>query len=439
MTHNQRPAGRHLALFHARRVPALLFRGGLIMSVVTSAAVFAVPALAAEGSVGTASVSGTTVRYRAAYKATNRVVITRSGRTVTIDDSRVIKPGKGCKRVKGDKTRVRCTTSKTPTGVRADLHDRNDSLVNRTDVPMSASGGTGNDSLTGGTGRDRLDGDNGADKIYGGAGSDRIDGSIGNDLLYGGAGHDEILGDWGHDTLSGGPGNDRLSGSTGNDRIYGEDGDDWADGSAGNDVLSGGNGDDLFLGGAGNDRAHGGNGADSLFGELGSDRLEGGSGNDDLTGDDPRQGAVSADVLLGGAGVDKVEYSRHTKPVTVDLDGAADDGQPGERDTVGADVEGIYGGAGNDRLTGNGANNYLNGMNGDDIVHGGAGDDELMDYDGRDKLYGEAGDDILVGYENSGRFAADLLDGGANGPAGDSCLYTPTDTLVGCETRQAWS
>jgi hypothetical protein len=39
------------------------------------------------------------------------VVITRSGNTITIDDRVAISAGKGCKKVKGDKTKVICTTT----------------------------------------------------------------------------------------------------------------------------------------------------------------------------------------------------------------------------------------------------------------------------------------------------------------------------------------
>ncbi|MEU4243765.1 hypothetical protein [Actinoplanes sp. NPDC026619] len=64
-------------------------------------------------------------------------------------------PGKGCKKVKGDKTRVRCTPKKTPIRVRVYTYDRNDSIVDRTDLAMTADGGTGNDRIAGGPRGDR--------------------------------------------------------------------------------------------------------------------------------------------------------------------------------------------------------------------------------------------------------------------------------------------
>jgi hypothetical protein len=59
-------------------------------------------------------VSGTKVVVKAGSNQTNKVVITRSGRTVTVDDVVALKPGKGCRKI--DKTKVRCTTARTPTG-----------------------------------------------------------------------------------------------------------------------------------------------------------------------------------------------------------------------------------------------------------------------------------------------------------------------------------
>ena len=60
-----------------------------------------------------------------------------------------VKPGKNCKQVKGDKTRVRCKTTKTPAKVIVRLYDRNDSVVNNSDLKMEAYGGRGNDVCNG--------------------------------------------------------------------------------------------------------------------------------------------------------------------------------------------------------------------------------------------------------------------------------------------------
>src|SRR4051812_2032244 len=66
-------------------------------------------------SPGVATVTGSnSVRYAAGSNQANSVVVTRSGRTITIDDRVPVKAGKGCTAVRRDPTKVRCTTSKHP-------------------------------------------------------------------------------------------------------------------------------------------------------------------------------------------------------------------------------------------------------------------------------------------------------------------------------------
>jgi serralysin len=76
----------------------------------------------------------------------NRVVITRKGNVVTVDDRVEVKAGKGGKAVKGDKAKVRCTVKKGPTRVNVWLHDRNDSVENNSGL----YGGAGSDDLSAG-------------------------------------------------------------------------------------------------------------------------------------------------------------------------------------------------------------------------------------------------------------------------------------------------
>ncbi|MEU4155991.1 calcium-binding protein [Actinoplanes sp. NPDC026670] len=460
----------------------------------TATFAFGVPAQAA--ATGVASVvDSTRVKFVAGSGQVNRVVMTRSGNIVTIDDRVAVKAGKGCKAVKGDKTRVRCTTARTPTRVLLYLGAKNDSVTNRTDLAITANGGDGNDTLVGGPRADRLIGAGGADRLYGRAGADTLDGGDDADRLWGEAGNDNLNGEWGNDALAGGDGNDQLVGSAGNDREYGGAGDDyfyqeWDQGAddyplpySDRDLISGGAGSDLadysnrrkpisadsdgvsgddgangerdtltgidrIWGGYGNDRLAGTNGPDELQGGLGNDTLLGLGGNDILlggpgdnrleggAGDDRLYAETGADVLFGGTGEDFVDYQDRTRAVTVDLDGVArDDGQAGERDTVGWDVEDVRGGSGNDRLTGNGSANKFAGGSGDDVIRGGAGNDAAEGNEGRDQLYGEAGDDYLDAGHSDG---IDTVDGGADGSSlGDNCiLFTETsgaDIGVGCE------
>jgi serralysin len=380
---------------------------GLALLTTTSVVIGPAAAPAQAAATGVVSVYKTTkVRYKAATGKQNRIVITRAGNTITVDDVVAIKAGTGCKKVKGDKTRVRCTTAKAPTTIVVYSYDRNDSITNNTDVRMSADSGTGSDRLYGGSRGDSLFGGSGADRLYGRAGNDDLNGDDGNDFVDGGDGHDHV----------------QDSGSK----------------YSGNDVIRGGSGDDIIRGYAGNDRIHGDGGYDLLYGGQGSDRLDGGYGDDIVQGDDCDRGpavgpCVAADILLGGPGTDTVDYVAKDKPLTIDLDGAGrDDGQAGEHDTVGADIEIIFGGLKNDRLTGNSADNLLAGGPGNDVVHGAAGNDRLEGMAGNDKLYGDAGDDVLLG-NDEGANKADLLDGGTNTPTGDQCVAKTYDTKVGCE------
>ncbi len=438
----------------------------VLLSGTAAAGALAAPAQAA--TIGRASVDfssdGRRVVFVAGSGTTNKIVVTRSGNTITLDDRAAVKAGPGCTAVKGDKTKVRCTDPKSITRVRVELGSGNDEVVNRTSVALSAFGGGGNDELTGGSGRD---------KLYGGTGRDRLSGGGGVDALYGGDSDDVLTGNAGNDYLDGGKGRDREYGGSGNDRFgqpdrgKAEDADLVA-GGAGFDTVtySGkrgitadsdrgtrddgrkGEGDTLtgvegIHGGDGNDRIHGDNGPNLLVGGGGDDILLGyggndwlrdyGSGNDRLdggAGDDRLEAGTGADVITGGAGSDTVDYLGHRGPVTVDLDGAkGDDGVRGEKDTVGADVENIIGTEYGDTLTGNGSANRIEGAVGDDVIRGGAGNDVLLGGDGLDRILGEAGDDNLSGSYAPGHTAdghVDVLDGGD----GNDNAATSDDTSV---------
>ena len=159
-------------------------------------------------------------------------------------------------------------------------------------------------------------------------------------------------------------------------------------------------------------------------------------------------GGPGADSLNGGAGNDYALYWSRTAPVTVDFDGVADDGEAGENDILGPDVESAIGGSAADTLTGGPGANSLWGWSGDDTLDGGAGPDMMWGGTGIDHVTyasrtaavsasldnvandGESGEgDNLYDVENlTGGAGADVLTGSAlanllnGGPGKDSLI-----------------
>jgi Ca2+-binding RTX toxin-like protein len=326
----------------------------------------------------------------------------------------------------------------------------------------SFDGSPHDDVLIGSNNDDQLKGQNGADVIVGNGGSDDLYGHGGNDDLQGGAGTDLMQGGEGGDDMSGGAGSDTVDyydaardfGVSVNLDLLANDGadlehdnvnidvenvlgTDHADtltahpadvtnglfGRGGHDELSGGGGHDTTLaGGAGIDQIAGGNGNDLLYGGPGPDTLSGGTDNDVLSGEEENDylvGGPGADVQFGGTGQDTANYASSSVPVTVDLDGVADDGAVGENDRVGGDVERISGGSAGDTLAGNDLAN---------VIRGGSGDDEIVGNGGGDELYGEYGVDTL-------RSADGAIDTVFCGPDTDSFQADGLDILSGCETN----
>jgi Ca2+-binding RTX toxin-like protein len=179
-----------------------------------------------------------------------------------------------------------------------------------------------------------------------------------------------------HAEIHGGPGRDTLRG---------------ADGS--NDVLVGDEGDDVLDGGFGDDAVDGGPGDDALVANLG------------------------ADVFRGGPGIDAVSYATYTAPVRVTVGGGADDGQVGETDDVGGDVERVDGGTGGDTLIGSGGGEQL---------YGGAGADALDGGGGADLLAGGADDDTIAARDG----VADLV---SCGDGADAAVTDQLDAADSCE------
>ncbi len=397
-----------------------LRRAGVIVTVVTGA-VASTSGLAFAATTGTAKVSGTTVTFTAGTGVTNAVVVTGSGKTIVIDDRVALKPGAGCKRVSGDKTRVKCTATKNIKLIRVSLGNGNDTFVNKTatakPIASTVTGGPGDDTLTGGANKDVLGGDTGNDKLYGRSGVDTLSGHSGNDLLSGGDGNDTLIGaagndiltdDYGTDTLDGGDGNDSLSGGRDADKLHGANGDDRLNGGAGKDVISGESGDDTLIGG------------------TDSDTLDGGDGTD-----------VADYGYLTAAYELRIELGYYSDSGYARVSGSSTGGQT-EYELI-FKTENIIGGSGNDFIWGDAAANVIRTGSGNDTVYGGAGNDTVVAGVGQDYLSGDEGDDNLwaepAGSDTGYR---EIVIGGPNDTEtpGDSC-YLPQNAqhvMAECET-----
>ena len=341
--------------------------------------------------------------------------------------------------------------------------------------------GGGNDSVTGGAGRDGMSGGTGSDTVsYQGHQTGvrvSFDG-VQNDGT--GNENDNIAA---FENIAGGPGDDLLIGDENPNSISGFSGDDVIHDRGGTDLVSGGAGADHLVAGLGADLYAAGTSSDpavdtldysartqrvevhadtNLFvledddGEAGENDtvfpeierivgtphadlleganspehgggpenfLEGRGGNDTLVGNDGRDvldGGDGADSLDGGAGRDAADYSDRADALTVDLDGNADDGEPGENDN--ALVEDVLGGEADDQLTGDGGANALAGGAGTDTIAALAGDDSLVGGPDPDTLDSGAGDDTV-----------DAADGVADsivcGGAGDALTADPIDSV----------
>jgi Ca2+-binding RTX toxin-like protein len=252
-------------------------------------------------------------------------------------------------------------------------------------------GNDGADTLKGGLGNDVLDGGNGVDTADYLEKTDAItvtlNGTTNATVLVGGLAEDiirgveNILSGSGDDTLIGDSANNMFRGSLGADLIDGGSGVDTADyrekKAAVSVILNGGNDSFVFVGGIAEDtirnveNVFGGKGNDTLTGDDSANTLNGNDGKDLLTGDG------GADILDGGAGSDTASYRDKSASVSVTLDGAnfttITVGGVAE-DTI-RNIENVWGGTGNDSLSGDANANLLSGGGGSDILFGGAGAD----------------------------------------------------------------
>ena len=276
---------------------------------------------------------------------------------------------------------------------------------------------SGFENIIGSALSDNLTGDAGNNLLIGGLGADNLNGGLGIDTVdYSGSGTGILVdlesgfasgGDAEGDTLTG---IENLVGTAADDSMFGNSAANRLDGGGGDDLLVGGSGADTLLGGAGHDLLHGGAGADSL---------DGGDLRDDVT------------------------YFDSPTGVTVNLSLATPQVSGGDASgDILFSIEDVEGSAFNDKLTGTGIKNYIEGGAGADILDGAGGFDFAL-YNFSDKAVtvnlglagaqaslGDAAGDVLINIEGlSGSMFDDRLIGNASA----NSLYGElgNDTLTG--------
>ena len=244
----------------------------------------------------------------------------------------------------------------------------------------------------------RITGTNGADVIVSRSQADFnvIDGKGGNDLICGGPEFDFIFGGPGNDKSRGKGGIDFHSGDAGNDHFYA-------------DANDGGNADDAYYQfsptavtvnmqtgratGQGTDTLHGMDGVfgsqldDTITGDGGTNFIWGNAGNDVINGGagldliDPGAGDDTSDGGNEGVGeeaeandVDIYYVSGATGPAQVDLQAGTSSGEGIGSDTL-TDFENVVGGNFDDALSGDDGSNILFGGPGNDALSGRGGFD----------------------------------------------------------------
>ena len=222
--------------------------------------------------------------------------------------------------------------------------DHNDTLLGTSgDNTLDGGAGTGDTvSYAGATAGVSVDLSQAAAQATGGAGSDTL---AGFENLIGSPQADTLIGTAGNNVLTGGTGSDTVSYAAATAAVTVDlaavapqaTGGGGSDTLAGIENVIGSNFQDSLFGDSGANVLSGGDADDSINGRGGNDTENGGAGNDLFRQESAANGG---DALNGGDGTqDRVDYSLRTNAVTVTRNGAADDGESGELDNVGNDVE----------------------------------------------------------------------------------------------------
>jgi Ca2+-binding RTX toxin-like protein len=290
------------------------------------------------------------------------------------------------------------------------------------------------------------------------AGAANLSGNMHDNKLFAGPGSNVLIGGTGTDAVSyafgassgvtvslaidtaqatGGSGTDTLSGF---EILYGSDHGDYLSGNSFANLLSGGAGGDGLYGGAGNDVLDGGTGIDSMNGGDGADVYYVRDNGDsiveanatvsaaeydtvysyaaactlganiekgaimidtaaDLTGnasDNLLFAGAGANTLIGGTGIDTVDYDGMAAGVTVSLALAGAQATGGSGSDTLSSIENLRGSDFSDVLIGDSGVNALFGWWGDDTLDGGLGDDSMTGGGGRDVYWVHEAGDVVI-------------------------------------------
>jgi len=145
----------------------------------------------------------------------------------------------------------------------------------------------------------------------------------------------------------------------------------------------------------------------------------GGTGNDDITvtvaGNHFLYGGAGEDTISGSAGNERIEGEGGSDTINA---GAGDD------TVYGGDLNDIiHGDAGDDYLYGDDGSDILYGDAGDDNIRGGIGVDTLNGGTGNDVLYGQDGNDLINGNEDRDYLYGGSGDDTLNGGDGNDLIY----------------
>jgi Ca2+-binding RTX toxin-like protein len=212
--------------------------------------------------------------------------------------------------------------------------------------------------------------------------------------------------------LNGGVGNDILLGSAGNDTMHGDEDDDVLLGNGGTDILDGGLGDNILFQDGGNATS----GIVSLFGDVQDNNfvISRDAAGAILSNGVPIPGATVANTSLirvfglGGNDTITLNEANGALPAATLFGGAGNDTLTG-----GSAGDLIFGGSGDDTLLGKGGVDFLFGGAGSDTLTGGDADDQVFGESGNDQMIWNPGDDTDL---NEGGAGVDVVEvNGGNG------------------------